>query len=259
MAFHDPVSLLVFAFVAGAFTFLAPCAYPLLPGYVSFYLGERSSQPAGGGIGVRQGRVTGGVTNGLAAVLPAPLASRLARALVVGLLVSVGFFVVYGVLVGVVVAFGARALSGISVLELVVGGLLVVVGSAMALGWHPPMPAVRLPERRRSAGSYVGFGVVYAAAAAGCTAPLFVGLALTALSAGAGRSLLVFGAYAAGMSALMVGVTVAAALGRGALGTWLADRLPLIQRAAGVFLAAAGLVQIYFYLFRFGGLRALGL
>jgi cytochrome c biogenesis protein CcdA len=29
-----------FALSAGAATFFAPCAYPLLPGYVAFYLGD---------------------------------------------------------------------------------------------------------------------------------------------------------------------------------------------------------------------------
>lgn len=262
MATAGTVSLIVFAFTAGAFTFFAPCAYPLLPGYISYYLGQTTSTAgleANGGVGADHGRVTRLTADGLGVFVPTPLASRLARAVVVGVLVSAGFFVVYGVLAGVVATVGARVLSGISVLELVVGILLVLIGGVMAAGWDPPTPSVQLPKRHRSASGYFGFGVLYGAAAAGCTAPIFIGVALKALSVGAGLSLVTFGAYAAGMSVLMVGVTIATALGRNALLNWVTQRIDRIHRAAGVLLVLAGLVQIYFFLFRFNGLQLLGL
>lgn len=254
MALGD-LSLIAFAFSAGAFTFFAPCAYPLLPGYVSYYLGRSTGAAAAdGGVGeTGRGRAAAGT-----AALPAT-ASRLIRAAGVGVLVSVGFFAVYAVLAGTVVALGARFLAGISLLELVVGGLLVVMGAGMALGWKPPTPTVRLPERRRSAAGYVGFGVLYAAAAAGCTAPVFVGVALKALSSGPAMAAATFGAYASGMAVLMVGVTVLSALGREALLSVLVRRADLVTRTAGVLLVLAGLVQIYFFLFRFDGLATLGL
>ena len=153
-----------FAFSLGAATFFAPCAFPLLPGYVAFYLGQ-------GDEGALEGT-------------PA----RLRQAAVVGVLTSLGFFLVYAALAGVVSAVGARALRDISVLELVVGSLLVVLGTLMAADkLHLDRLSIPLPERRRSPASFVGFGIVYAAAAAGCTAPLFIGLAGVAL-AGARRA-----------------------------------------------------------------------
>jgi cytochrome c-type biogenesis protein len=261
MSTLESVSLLAFAFTAGVFTFFAPCSYPLLPGYLSYYLGEHT--PAGAETNANgrmtPGRVTDRVAVGIGAVVPQSKADPVARALVVSLLVSAGFFLVYLLLAGIVAAVGAQVLAGISLLELVVGSLLIVLGGVMATGRKLPTAGISLPERRRSGGSYVGFGVLYAAAAAGCTAPLFIGVALKALTAGIGVGLLAFGAYAGGMSVLMIGVTVATALGREALLERVNRRMDLLHRGAGVLLVLAGLVQIYLFLFRFGGLAMLGL
>ena len=226
-----------FAFTAGVATFFAPCAYPLLPGYVAYYLGSDA-----GGSGESASVGTG---------------ARLRRAATVGVLVSCGFVLVYGVLAGIVAAVGTRVLADVVLLELVVGGLFVGLGAAMALG-RGPTRHLTFPERRRSPAAFVGFGIVYAAAAAGCTAPVFIAVALAALSSDPATALATLGAYAAGMSALMIGVTALSALGREAL----VRRLPrprTVSRVAGVLLVAAGLAQIYLFLFRFGGLALLGL
>lgn len=232
------LSLLGFAFVAGAFTFFAPCAYPLLPGYVSFFLGRSlASDPEGSEPGAAPGLVA---------------AAR------VGTLASLGFFLVYGALAAVVATVGAAPLADVAVLELLVGSLLVVVGLRMALGgdWSVTVP---LPRRRRSPLGFFAFGVGYAVAAAGCTAPLFVGVVLAALSRGGTVAGLALVTYAAGMAALLLSVTVAAALGRDALLSRLRGRSGQIHRLSGVLLALAGVAQIYLYLFEFGGLAALGL
>lgn len=224
-----------FAFTAGAGTFFAPCSFPLLPGYVGYYLGE--SEEHVGSVG-----------------------ARLRRAGVLGVVTSLGFFVVYALLAGVVVAIGSRALTNISVLELVVGALLILFGTAMALGrFDASSLHVRLPERERSPSGFFVFGVVYAAAAAGCTAPLFIGIATLGLSSGPVGAVLTLGAYAAGMSVLMIAVTGLLALGKGTVLRKLSRNTGLISRAAGVLLVLAGIAQIYLFLFWFDGLRILGL
>jgi cytochrome c-type biogenesis protein len=236
----EPVSTarLAFAFSAGTATFFAPCAFPLLPGYVAFYLGQGSGEAAdasGGG--------------------------RLGRAAAVGALASLGFFAVYGVLAGIAAAVGAQALRDIAVLEPIVGGLLVALGTALFAGLLPDLH-VLLPERRRTAGGYFAFGVVYAVAAAGCTAPVFVALALVALASGPTGAVLVLGTYALGMAVMMVAVTLLAALGRVSLLRHLSGQTGRVSRVAGGLLVLAGVAQIYLYVFDFdwlGGLRALGL
>jgi cytochrome c-type biogenesis protein len=223
-----------FAFSAGVATFFAPCAYPLLPGYVAFYLGDTEAS--------------------------VPLGSRLRRAAAVGGLASLGFFAVYAVLAGVAAAVGTRVLRDIAFLELAVGGLLVALGAAMAAGAVTPAALhVRLPSRERSKRGFLLFGVVYAVAAAGCTAPLFVGIAGVALSGGPVGALLVFSAYAGGMALLMIVVTGLVATGRDSALGRLSDNSALVARVAGVLLVLAGIAQTYIYLFRFGGLQQLGL
>jgi cytochrome c-type biogenesis protein len=228
-----------FAFSAGVATFFAPCAYPLLPGYVAFFLGSEDDEPA---------RSLGG---------------RLRRAGLVALVTSGGFFLVYAVLAGAIVTLGASALplQHISVLELVVGAGLIALGTAMALGRVGVSQLhVALPERRRSVGGYFAFGVVYAVAAAGCAAPVFVGVAsFAAFSAPPALAAAMFVAYALGMVLLMFLVTGLAALGRDRLLRTVSRRSETISRVAGVVLVGAGVVQIYLFLFRFGGLELLGL
>ncbi len=245
-----------FAFSLGMGTFLAPCAFPLLPGYVAFYIGRDDGSSGGGGEGpAATGDGDATVADGGAAVRPDGLLARLRRAVTVGLVTSLGFFVVYAVLAGVVFALGNSVLRNVSVLELVVGTIMIVLGVAMASG-RADLTAmhVPLPERRRGPVGYFAFGVVYAAAAAGCTAGLFIGLSSLALASGPAGAIAIFGAYAAGMSVLMIAVTVAAALGRGALLRTLSANTSLISRLGGVVLVIAGLVQLYYFLFRFDGL-----
>jgi cytochrome c-type biogenesis protein len=223
------------AFSAGAATFFAPCAFPLLPGYVAYYLGQGEGEPA-------------------------PVGTRLRRAAGVGLLASLGFFVVYGVLAGVVAALGAGALADVALLEVAVGGLLVVLGGLMATGrfdasaFHVP-----LPERRRSAGGFFLFGVVYGVAAAGCTAPVFVGLALFALGNGPVGAVVTLSAYALGMATLMIAVTLLSAVGREGLLRTLSRNTGRVSRVAGVLLAFAGVTQIYLFVFDFDYLGVLRL
>lgn len=217
-----------FAFTAGAATFFAPCAYPLLPGYVAYYLGADGDGGAGS------------------------LGTRLRQAVVVGGLASFGFFLVYALLAGIVAVIGTAALQRISVLELVVGALLVVLGIGMASGrLQPDAVHVQLPQRRRSAGGFLAFGIVYAVAAAGCTAPLFVAITAVALSGGPVMAVVTLGAYAAGMTVLMLGLTLLAAAGKGHLIRRFARDTGRITKAAGALLAVAGVAQIYLYVFDF--------
>lgn len=229
----DLASLRVgFAFSLGMATFFAPCALPLLPGYVAYFVGRESD----------------GAT--------VPLASRLRTAVVVALLTSLGFFVVLAVLFGIFVFLGSQILANVGVLELVVGSLLVVLGTVMALGKMDRLSVhVRLPERRRGPLAYFGFGVIYAAAAAGCTGPVFVGVASLGIGGTPAEAAAIFGSFAAGMSVLMIGVTLFAAAGRDALVRYLVSNTGLVTRLAGVALVVAGLVQIYWFLFVFDGIH----
>lgn len=225
-----------FAFSAGVATFFAPCAYPLLPGYVAYFLGRDDEAEDD-----RYG-------------------PRLWTATKVAGLACLGFVVVFSVLAAVALLVGTPALGNIGVLELVVGGLLVVLGVGMASGRlrlgtvHLPLPA-----RRRSTTGFLGFGVIYAVAAAGCTAPVFTAIAAVAIAGGPAATVLTLGAYAAGMAIMMLSVTLLAALGRDGLLRRLPTTGTNISRVAGGLLVLAGLAQIYLYVFDFDWLGVLRL
>ena len=205
-----------FAFGAGAATFFSPCAYPLLPGYVGYYASQAT--PDGDG---------------------APLGGALLR----GVAASVGVLAVFGVLAAVVVALGRTVLSGMVLVEPVVGLSLAVLGAATLAGRVPDVP-VALPERRTSVGGFAAFGAVYAVAAAGCVLPVFGGVVLQALALPAAAGVAVVLAYAVGVAALMVCVTVLSAFGV-SVGTGLVRYTDSLVRLAGVVMVVAGLGQVY--------------
>jgi Cytochrome c biogenesis protein len=224
------LGLAAFAFGLGTATFFAPCAFPLLPGYVAYFLGQDDESVADTWV------------------------ARLRRAVVVSLVTSLGFLAVFGALAAVAFVVGTQFLGDIAVLEVGAGAVLITLGLLTLSGRTAGAFAhVQLPERRRGPLGFFGFGVVYAAAAAGCTGPLFVGVASLALS-GPAQAFTAFGAYAAGMVVLLVGVTVLTALGRNTLLRRLTTNTRLVTRLAGGALVVAGVVQIYWFLFVFDGL-----
>ena len=69
---------------------------------------------------------------------------------------------------------------------------------------------VRLPKRTESSGeAFFSFGVVYGIGSLACNIPLFLGVILSVFATdGIIRGLAVFGSFAAGMSTLMIGVSI---------------------------------------------------
>jgi cytochrome c-type biogenesis protein len=202
---------LVFSLSVGVFTFFAPCAYPLLPGYVGFYASQERAD------------LRGAVVRGVAA--------------------AAGAFVVLAAVAGVVLAAGGSLVAGLTELEPVIGAALVVLGLLMLSGRAPEV-RVLLPQRRSSVPGFALFGAVYALAAAGCVVPAFVGVvtqSLTLPPLGAGVAL---AAYAGGVAVPLVVVTILAALGSDAFRS-VGRHLGEIQRLAGAVMVLAGLWQVW--------------
>ncbi|WP_251342164.1 cytochrome c biogenesis CcdA family protein [Haloplanus halophilus] len=225
------------AFSAGTVTFFAPCAFPLLPGYLSYFLGDTAS------------RMDDEATAGR---LTRRVRGPLARAGLISVAAGLGITLVYVGLAGTTVALGARALADIAVLEVVVGGLFLLVGGAMALGWRGgSLVHVRLPERRRSVVGFFLFGVLYAGAAAGCTAPLFIAVVAKGLASAPAVGVGIAVAYALGMSVVLTTLTGVSALGGSSAVSILRDHTERIYRASGVLLAASGVAEMYYFFYGF--------
>lgn len=216
-----PVSL---ALVSGGLATLNPCGFPLLPVFLSFYVGADDSR------------------------LPrAP--TRLGQGLMVGLLVTAGFLGLFTV-IGLPISLGATAVArtlpwvGIGLgLALMAFGLLALAGRQVRLAAVRPMPVG--PERRM--GTIVVFGVSYGLASLGCTLPVFLTLVGSSVGAGSAASLVAFAAYGVGMAVVLMALSVAAALAQQGLARWLRRFLPYLPRVTGGLLVAAGAYLTYYW------------
>ncbi len=213
-----------FAVVAGIATFFSPCAFPLLPGYVAFYVSQTDrNEPSLGGAVSR------------------------------GLFAGAGVLVTFAVLMGLTFWIGHRALEGVTIFEALVGVVLVVFG-VLVVADRIPSLSVALPKRRSSVFGFGIFGAGYALAAAGCVAPIFLGVVGRAVTLEPAAAALVIGTYAGSVTLLMVSVTVATGMGLLAGAGQFAPYMGTIKRIAGAVMILAGVGQLYLVFFVYGGL-----
>jgi len=211
------VGALAFAASAGVATFFAPCAFPLLPGYVGYYLSENDGNT---GMLAPAGAAAGGALGALA---------------VVALLV---------------LAVGQPVKTALPVLEPIIGVGLIAFGIATLINRGPEL-RVPLPERPASVTGFGVFGAVYAVAAAGCVVPLLFGVVTQALALPAHSSALVLAVYALGVTLPLFGVTLLAGVG---IDSWrsLGTYSRRVQQVAAVVMIVAGGGQIYLAVFELG-------
>lgn len=213
-----PVSV---ALVAGGLAVVNPCGFPLLPAFLSFYLGATERE------------------------LPrAP--TRILQGLLVGALVSIGFLGLFA-LVGLPVSFGVALVSrAVPWAGLTTGALLTLAGLAALAGHRIALPLhLHIPvKKERRLGAMLLFGVAYGAASLGCTLPLF--LTLIAASSGPDK-LTVFVAYAAGTGIVLMALSVLIALAREGLASAVRPALPYMSRIAGLLLVTAGGYLVYYW------------
>jgi cytochrome c-type biogenesis protein len=206
---------LSFAITAGVATFFSPCSYPLLPGYVGFYLNQSNANEASlGGAGAR------------------------------GVIAGIGVLATFGALTGATLLVGQSTLSNITIFEALVGALLVLFGALVLTGKSPSL-SVPLPKRRSSVLGFGVFGAGYALASAGCVAPIFLAVVTRAVSLPTETAAVVLTGYAGTVSALMVSVTVATGMGLLSNPERFTAYSRQLKRLAGAVMILAGLGQLY--------------
>ena len=212
------------AFAAGLVATINPCGFAMLPAYLSFFLGLEEPDSDG-----RPG--VGGTLR-------------------VGGIVSLGFFVVFSV-TGLLINAGARAIiDWIPYLALGVGVAMVGLGVAMWRGYELNVGSfkVRGGTAGRDTRSVFTFGVSYAVASLSCTLPVFLSVVVGSIaSASFVGGFLTYIAYGAGMSALLMGVTLAVALAKQGVITRLKSMLRHVQRVSSAFLVIAGVYIVWFW------------
>jgi cytochrome c biogenesis protein CcdA len=214
---------LAYAFTAGLVAAVNPCGFPMLPAYLSYFIGLDDEGADSGG--------------------------RVLRAITSAGAVAVGFLAVFSVL-GIPINAGVTSIYELMPwLTIVIGGLLLVLGVAMLLGWKPVVALPRLDKggRSRRFGSMALFGISYAIASLGCTLPVFlVVVAGTTERSNALSGALAFGAYCIGMTVVLMTVSVALALARDGMVRRLRELTRFVDRASGVLLVAVGIYLIWY-------------
>lgn len=216
------------AFAAGMIAALNPCGFAMLPAYLALVVnGEQTSRP----------RAVG-------------------RALTATAAMAVGFLTVFGLFGLLTVSAASTVQQYAPYLTLVVGVVLVALGlwllsgrELTALSWNSARLGSRWTPTARL-GSMFGYGVGYAVASLSCTIGPF--LAVTGSSLRTGSLLdgvLVYVAYAAGIT-LVVGVlAVAVALANSALIDRIRRVLPYLNRTSGAVLIVVDLYVGYYGLY----------
>lgn len=233
-------NLYALAVVAGVASFFSPCAFPLLPGYLSFYYlagSDESGQRPGAG-----------------------------RALRLGLAAALGV-VTFNLILGIAIALlGAGVATVLCVscpqpnvvvrlFRAGLGGVLLTLGVAQLMGWNlkPALAdALAFVTRPRDGGTrgpaatlYL-YGLGYNAAGMGCTGPILAGLVVVALTSGGFASALsAFGIFSLTMGGLMLLVSGLAATSQTTLITHLKASASKIKQASSILLMLVGVFHIY--------------
>ena len=216
LAFADTA----YSFSVGMLATFNPCGFALLPAYLAYFVGLESAQERNP-------------------------AYNILRGLIVGLTLSLGFLLVFGVIGGLT----STLISQSTVYEylrwaiLVIGILLIPLGIAMLAGFELKLSLPRLSKggTSRQLPSMFLFGVSFAIVSLGCTAPLFFGaVANSFTNEGIWDGTLVFLAYGAGMSVVVMVLTMATAMSRTEIAVAMRKILPYVNKISGAFLILAG-------------------
>ncbi|MDQ3544569.1 MAG: cytochrome c biogenesis CcdA family protein [Actinomycetota bacterium] len=217
-----------FAFAAGMVAAFNPCGFAMLPAYVSWFLGQESRVD-------RQ---------------PDPTTAVLAmRAFRVSVALTVGFAVVFLIAGALITQASVTVQRWTPWLTVIIGLALVPIGVATLAGWQPKVALPRLQRggRGRDLRSIFWFGVSYATVSLSCTIPAFLVAVSGVLDRGGlVNGLVVFGAYAAGMGAVLSLLTVVLAVFNQRVAGRMRRILPIVPRVAGALLAVAGAYVAYY-------------
>jgi len=228
------VDVITLAAVMGVAAFFSPCAFPLLPAYMTYQLEAHRGLGRSLALGTF---AAGGV-----------------------ILVNVGIGVVIAAL-GAAAPFNAdprqdpwyvlapRLLGGLFVTYL---GALYLLERNLSLGPLERLGArVAVLEGRPARAGREAFlyGALYNVIGIGCTGALLLGLTLYALTVGGFWTALgAFVAFSATMGALMLGVTALVGLGQPYLVTRLRASMPAVRRVSGAIMLLVGGLTVAFVL-----------
>ena len=218
------------AFAAGMVASVNPCGFLMLPAYISYHLGTEE-----------------------AGYYDQPASKRALKALGMGRVATAGFLVILTA-VGLIIAAGGQWLVRVfPYAGVAIGAAMVLLGiwllvTRRTLGIMAASRVTVSPKRNLR--NVFLFGIAYATGSLSCTLPIFLVVVGSSLaSQGFVNSLVQFIGYGLGMGAILIAVTVGAALFRGTVARGLRAAIPYVHRMSALFLTGAGAYLVYYWLF----------
>ncbi len=210
------------AFTAGMLATVNPCALPMLPAYLGWFItGDDERQPAGRAV---------------------------ARAVVVALCVAVGFVAVFGVLGLLATAASAQVEQVTPWITPVVGLAMAVLGVALLAGRTIKVPLPRLDRggKGRGVATMVLYGMSYAVVSVSCALPIFLIQVSTTFGESWSTGLTQMLGFAIGFALVLVALSVSVALARGPLVGFAREATGYVSRIAGALLLVSGVYLVWY-------------
>jgi cytochrome c-type biogenesis protein len=253
------MSMIIVAILAGVASFFSPCAFPMLPGYMAYFLGLQTSFKEKSKRNMYKRAVFGGIAGGIGII---------------------SIYIIIGV---IIIAFGSAVASYIPLLGPIVGVILIILGILMFTNIQytalvRPFQILASKFRRKKKddekevkatnegeeddveqkGYYIKlfrYGVGYGAAASACVAPLFIVLVTTASAASITGTfldgLIVLLLFAFVVIGLMTTITVALTIFGQKATQKLSKYTEVIKKVSAIVLIIVGIALIGFYYIAF--------
>jgi cytochrome c-type biogenesis protein len=229
-------SLFLFSFSLGIITFFSPCAFPMLPGYISYYLGIDSEYNIKNYISKKE-----------------KLYSFLKNGIIGGIVCASGALLVI-VSIGICISFFGDLIretikENLFQLNLFVGIILIILGLIMVFNIkiNFNFKIKNAPIRKGYYGIFF-YGILYSLVSISCVIPLFLGVMIRAINtSNIIEGIIIFLTYAFGLCLFLIIITIIISIAKIAIIKKINKMLPLIQKIGSLILIIIGIWLIYNY------------
>lgn len=217
--------------IAGLAAFFSPCAFPVLPGYMSYYLSSEQMKHS-----LRKALKLGGIAAlGLTVV-------NMGVGLIIGSLGEAAFQP--DPRLDPLPLLGVRVAAGVGI---AIFGLMKILDYSLNIPFVSSGAGRMMSSRESPTRGLFLYGMGYNVAGVGCTGPILLGLVLYAFTIGSYyATMAAFLAFSLTMAILMVLVTVLAGLSKNAVIKSLGRVTPTISKVGGIVMFAVGIFIVTF-------------
>lgn len=205
------------SFSAGFLAMMAPCALPMLPSYIAFFLNAEGKE------------------------------AKLSSAILFGLITVLGFLTIF-FSIGLIPSVAVNLVSRNSnIFTILIGLFLILLG--FLSGWTDIMSRIPMFNFSTSDSSgiraFFFYGLGYGLASLTCSLPIFLLVVLhSAMSASFIEILFSFISYGLGAATLMIPLTIALVYSKDLMYRKIMSILPYVKKISGLILIIAGIYMI---------------